>query len=132
MSDSIQHLPSELCSLYHLFRQPRRCYLVLYMSQSDPPHNVDTLARQVAAKINDVSPTNVPWDEYKNVIVSLRQTHIPALCEQDVIRADDQRQQLTPGSQFNLAVRLIHIGSLLWLAENTAHQSPPENSEMTD
>ncbi len=132
MSESIQHLPAELCSLYHLLRQPRRCYLVLYMARGDPPHDVDTLARQVAGKINDTSPPNVPWDEYKNVIVSLRQTHIPALCEQDVVRADDQHKQLTPGSQFNLAVMLIHIGNLLWLSENTAHWSPPEDTEMTD
>lgn len=133
MSDRIQHIPPELCSLYHLLRQSRRCYLVLLMAQSTPPHDIHGLAKQVAAEINDVSVADVPWDKYKNVLVSVRQTHIPALSEQDVVRTDEEHHQLTPGSQFDLALVLIHIGSVLWMSKHTTHWSPAgDTTEMTD
>ena len=133
MSDHIQPVSSELCGLYHLLRQPRRCYLILLMAQESPPHDVHEVSKQVAAALNGSRVDDVAWDTYKNVIVSMKQTHVPALSEREVVCVDSECQQLTPGPQFDLAVLLLHIGRLLWGLEQTTQWSPPNTTtEMTD
>ena len=133
MSDHIRPVSSELCGLYHLLRQPRRCYLLLLMAHENPPYDVHGLSKQVAAKLYDTSESDISWDTYKNVVVSMRQTHVPALSGRDVVCVDSECQQLTPGPQFELALLLLHLGRLLWRLEQTTQWSPPDTmTEMAD
>ena len=133
MSDHIRPVSSELCGLFHLLRQPRRCYLLLLMAHETPPHDVHKLSKQVAAELNGSRVNDVSWDTYKNIIVSMRQTHVPALSERDVVCVDGECQQLTPGPRFDLALVLLHLGRLLWRLEQTTQWSPPDTmTEMTD
>jgi len=91
------------------------------------------LSKQVAAELNGSRVNDVSWDTYKNIIVSMRQTHVPALSERDVVCVDGECQQLTPGPQFELALLLLHLGRLLWRLEQTTQWSPPDTmTEMTD
>lgn len=127
MSTAIEHISSELCDFYHLFRQPRRCYLLLLMARENPPHDVQQIAKQIAAQLNDTSTTAVPAEQYKNVRVSLKQTHFPALQEQDVIRVEANDRYVAPGRNFRLAVLLIRISTAVWFLDPTRPQSPDED-----
>lgn len=127
MNTAIEHISSELCDLYHLFRQPRRCYLLLLMAREDPPHDAQQIAKQIAAQLNDTSTSEVPAEQYKNVYISLKQTHFPALQQQDVIRVDGNDRYVAPGRNFRLAVLLIRISTAVWLSKPTQSQSPDED-----
>jgi hypothetical protein len=123
MSDRITPVPAELCDIYHLLRQQRRCYLVLRMATGEPPHTPHELARPIAGDVYNVSTDEVGWREYQNVLSSLHTTHIDALADAAVVDVDPDTTQLVPGPQFGVALLLIRIGVVLWTATYPGQES---------
>jgi len=133
VSDRLTPVPAELCDIYHILRQQRRCYAILHIATDEPPHTPHDLARTVAGDVYDVSTDDVGWREYQNVLSSFHTTHIDALADASIIDVDPDTTQLAPGPQFGVALLLIRIGVVLWTTDHTAKGAAGTNATtMTD
>lgn len=99
-----------LSSTYHTLRAPRRCYAIERLWDDDCEQlTVRTLAREIAAREEDVSPECATGDKYRNAYNALSQTHLPTLDDAEIIIYDSNRQTVVPGPNFTLAVLVIAI-----------------------
>lgn len=99
-----------LSDIYHTLRAPRRCYVIERLWDSDSEQlSIRTLAREIAAKEQNVPPEHATGEPYRNAYNALSQTHLPTLEDAGVIIYDSNRQTVVPGPNFVLAVLVIAI-----------------------
>lgn len=81
--------------VFHILRNQRRRYVIHYLKQQDRPANTSSIATQVAAWENGISPEALTSEERRRVYNALHQTHIPTLNSAGVIRVDRNEIELT-------------------------------------
>ncbi|WP_422656509.1 DUF7344 domain-containing protein [Natrarchaeobaculum aegyptiacum] len=94
-----------LSRVYHSLRAPRRRYVIELVAESDRDLSVRTLAREIAAREQDVPLERATGEPYRNVYNALSQTHLSTLSDADVIIYDSERQTVAAGP--NLAITLL-------------------------
>lgn len=87
-----------LSMLHHALRaRRRRSVIELLEATSSPPRSVRWLARETAAKEQNVPIEQATGEPYRNVYNALSQTHLPSLVEAGIIIYDPDRQTVTAG-----------------------------------
>lgn len=99
-----------LPNIYHALRAPRRCYVIERIWDSDSEQlTVRTLAREITAREEGVSPEKATGEPYRAVYNALSQTHLSTLDDAGIIIYDTNRQTVVPGPNFVVAVLVIAI-----------------------
>lgn len=111
-----ENSPSEaLFDVYHALRAPRRRYVIQILLESDEEaHMVRTLARQIAAIEEDIPPENATGEPYRNVYNSLSQTHLGTLSDAGIIVYDPNRQTVTTGENFRIAILIVVLNRSIY------------------
>ncbi|ARS91708.1 hypothetical protein B1756_05960 [Natrarchaeobaculum aegyptiacum] len=79
--------------------------MIELVAESDRDLSVRTLAREIAAREQDVPLERATGEPYRNVYNALSQTHLSTLSDADVIIYDSERQTVAAGP--NLAITLL-------------------------
>lgn len=114
----------ELDALLTLLANPRRRGVIQLLDDHGALSR-DILTAQIAARETDAPPERVPEKPRKAVYVSLYQTHLPALAEDDIIAAADPSGNIVaPGERFDDA------RAILMAIEDTHADEPDEELDM--
>lgn len=88
--------------VFHLLQNSRRRAVVQYFSTFDGPTTIGDLAEQIAAWECDVPLDEVTKDQRQRVYISLYQSHLDKLDENDVVDYEDTGDMITTGANFHL------------------------------
>lgn len=81
-------------TLFSLLSNPRRRFILQYLSRVEGPVTLQDLATEVAAWENETDPEDLTDKERKRLYVSLYQTHIPKLDDVGVIEYDQDSGEI--------------------------------------
>jgi len=84
--------------VFHILGNDRRRAIVQLLATTSGTVDVSDVASEIAETEADTTP--VPNNLYKSVYVSLQQTHLPQLQEEDVIEYDSEAKTIRPGPNF--------------------------------
>ncbi len=84
--------------IFHILGNDRRRAIVQQLADGTERLEVSAVATEIASRESESTP--VPNNLYKSVYVSLQQTHLPQLEEDDVIEYDSEAKAVSRGSQF--------------------------------
>jgi hypothetical protein len=102
---------SVVSTLHHALRAARRrAVIVMLVDDPDWSVSVRELAKQIAAREENVPLEEATGEPYRNVYNALSQTHLPMLSDADIIIYDSDRQVVTPGKQISAAKMLVALG----------------------
>ncbi|MCU4754157.1 ArsR family transcriptional regulator [Halobacteria archaeon AArc-curdl1] len=99
--------------IFHILGNDRRRAIVQLLASEPGQVDVSAVATAIASQEvrgDDVSSDDtetVPNNLYKSVYVSLQQTHLPQLEEDDVIKYDSSAKTLRRGEQFDAVYRYV-------------------------
>ena len=88
----------EESEIFHILGNDRRRAIVTLLAERPEYVDVSDIATEIAERETDTTP--VPNNLYKSVYVSLQQTHLPQLEEDDVINYDADSKTIQPGANF--------------------------------
>ncbi|WP_254769426.1 helix-turn-helix domain-containing protein [Salinilacihabitans rarus] len=89
----------EESEVFHILGNDRRRAIVQILAERRNHVGVSDVATEIASQESDSTP--VPNNLYKSVYVSLQQTHLPQLEEDDVIEYDPEGKTISPGPHFD-------------------------------
>ena len=92
--------------VFHILGNDRRRAIVQLLAEDGGQVDVSDIASEIAATETDTTP--VPNNLYKSVYVSLQQTHLPQLQEDDVIKYDSEAKTIQPGPHFEDVLQYIN------------------------
>lgn len=95
----------EESEIFHILGNDRRRAIVQLLASGPEQIDVSDVATQIAERESDTTP--VPNNLYKSVYVSLQQTHLPQLEEDDVIAYDPEGKTIQPGAHFDEVLQYI-------------------------
>jgi hypothetical protein len=99
-----------LSNLYHALRANRRRLAVQKLKAADENVlSVRKLAREIAGHEMGITTRQATGEPYRNVYNALAQTHLPTLAEVGIIIYDPERQTVSPGPNFTIALLLIIV-----------------------
>ncbi len=84
--------------IFHILGNDRRRAIVQQLADGTERLEVSAVATEIASRESESTP--VPNNLYKSVYVSLQQTHLPQLEEDDVIEYDPEAKTVSRGAQF--------------------------------
>ncbi|WP_449289240.1 DUF7344 domain-containing protein [Natrarchaeobaculum sulfurireducens] len=117
-----------LSRVYHSLRAPRRRYVIELVADSDEDLSVRTLAREIAAREQDVPLERATGEPYRNVYNALSQTHLSTLSDADVIIYDSERQTVAAGPNLAIALLLSNLNqAALRTLQNLEYVNPDES-----
>ncbi len=82
-------------TLFSLLSNPRRRFILQYLSRVDTPVTLRSLSTGTAAWENETDAEDLTDQQRKRVQVSLYQTHIPALEDAGIIEYDSDSSEIT-------------------------------------
>ncbi len=91
--------------MFHILGNDRRRAIVQLLAEDGGQIDVSDVASEIAATEADTTP--VPNNLYKSVYVSLQQTHLPQLEEDDVIEYDSDAKTIQPGRHFDAVLQYV-------------------------
>ncbi|OAQ54402.1 hypothetical protein HTG_02320 [Natrinema mahii] len=91
--------------VFHILGNDRRRAIVQLLAEDGGQTDVSDVATEIAATESDTTP--VPNNLYKSVYVSLQQTHLPQLEEDDVIEYDSDAKTIRPGRHFDEVLQYV-------------------------
>ncbi len=94
--------------IFHILGNDRRRAIVQLLAEESDRVDVSDVASEIAEQETDTTP--VPNNLYKSVYVSLQQTHLPQLEEDDVIEYDPEAKTIQPGTHFDDVLRYVGGG----------------------
>lgn len=97
--------PLEESEIFHILGNDRRRAIVQLLATDRERVDVSDVATQIAERESDA--TSVPNNLYKSVYVSLQQTHLPQLEEDDVIAYDPDAKTIQPGPHFEAVLGYV-------------------------
>lgn len=104
--------------VFEVLSNERRRYVLRAMrKREDETLNLSTLAEQVAAWEQDVSPPEVSYHERKNVYTALQQTHLPKMDEAGAINYDKHRGDIEWDQytdEFDYYLTIVPSGTLVY------------------
>ncbi|RQG93284.1 hypothetical protein EA462_00935 [Natrarchaeobius halalkaliphilus] len=83
--------------------------MIELVAESDNDLSVRTLAREIAAREQDVPMDCATGEPYRNVYNALSQTHLSTLSDTDVIIYDPERQTVAPGPNLTITLLLSNL-----------------------
>ncbi|ELY54883.1 DUF7344 domain-containing protein [Natronococcus jeotgali] len=89
----------EESEVFHILGNDRRRAIVQLLAGEPGQIDVSDVATEIASTESDAA--SVPNNLYKSVYVSLQQTHLPQLQEDDVIEYDSEAKTIRPGPNFD-------------------------------
>jgi len=108
--ENVQQL---LSMLYHALRASRRrIVLRCLQNASDEVLTTRELARRIASCEQAVPREQATGEPYRNAYNALSQTHLPTLSDAGIVVYDDERQEVSPGKNFEIAKLLIDTNAL--------------------
>jgi len=134
MSESGAREEDVLSTLHHALRAARRrTVIVILADDPDQPVSVRDLAKQIAAREENVPLARATGEPYRNAYNALSQTHLPTLSDADIIIYDSDRQVVTPGKQLSAAKMLVALGPpvIHTLLQESPFDSPPCDDQST-
>jgi hypothetical protein len=126
-----------LSKVHHTLRATRRRYVVQLMDEcEDPILTVRSLARRIAAREHSVPHNQATGEPYRNAYNALSQTHLPTLADAEIIIYDSNRQTVSAGEYFDLAILLVMMTrpavALFYDRANLDELVSSRRSSMTD
>lgn len=91
--------------VFHILGNDRRRAIVQLLADHQTRVDVSDVATEIATQETD--DDTVPNNLYKSVYVSLQQTHLPQLEEDDVIEYDPDAKTIQPGARFDDVYRYV-------------------------
>ncbi len=91
--------------VFHILGNDRRRAIVQLLAAESGTVDVSDVATEIAASESETTP--VPNNLYKSVYVSLQQTHLPQLEEDDVIEYDSDAKTIRAGPNFDDVLRYV-------------------------
>lgn len=73
----------------------RRRHTLHYLTQQDGRVGLRELSEQLAAWEHGVPPADIGWEQRKGVYTTLRQVHLPRLCEAGIVEFDREQGAVT-------------------------------------
>ena len=95
----------EESEIFHILGNDRRRAIVQLLATEQDRIDVSDVASQIAEGESETTP--VPNNLYKSVYVSLQQTHLPQLEEDDVVAYDSEGKTIQPGPHFDDVLQYI-------------------------
>ncbi|WP_255150868.1 DUF7344 domain-containing protein [Halorarius halobius] len=95
----------------------RRRYTLHYLLQRDDPVTLRELSAQIAAWENDTVRDAVTYKERMRVYTALRQSHLPMMADNGIVRFDTDRSvvELTPeASELEVYFDVVPTDSISW------------------
>jgi len=74
---------------FSLLSNRRRRQLLCVLARSGEARSLQTAAREIVARLEDIEPTAVTDEAYRSVYVSLYQTHAPQLAAERIVDYDE-------------------------------------------
>lgn len=106
----------DLSEIYHALRTPRRRFVIQLLAKSDQEQlSIRSLSSHIAAAEENVTPERATGEPYRNVYNALSQTHLPCLSNTEIVRYDQDRQHISTGPMFELAVLFLRINRTIYL-----------------
>lgn len=99
----------EESEIFHILGNDRRRAIVGLLADGQEHIAVSDVATEIADDESETTP--VPNNLYKSVYVSLQQTHLPQLEEDDVIEYDADAKTIRQGSNFEAVLEYIDSDS---------------------
>lgn len=116
---SLPLAPEELCEIHDMLSRPRRWYTIYFLATSDKdPIEARTIAKQITAWQEGISPRKVDHKAYANRYNSLNQTHLSALAKYDIVEYDSDSKEVTKGPRFSLAIRILRHSQAVFVDIN--------------
>ena len=99
----------EESEIFHILGNDRRRAIVGFLADGQEGIAVSDVATEIAEQESETTP--VPNNLYKSVYVSLQQTHLPQLEEDNVIEYDADAKTIHPGPNFDDVLGYIDADS---------------------
>jgi len=94
-TDSEPHISHDDC--FDLLSNHRRRYTLHYLEQNGEEAQLGELSETIAAWENEVTQSEISYDERKRVYTSLQQVHLPRMDEMGVVEFDDRQGVVRTG-----------------------------------
>jgi hypothetical protein len=95
MRDRLEQVGVSRDDLFKLLSNPRRRYVLYYLTQHATEVELGTLATQIAAWENQIQESEVSGMERKRVYTSLQQVHLPKMDDSGVLAFDKRSGTIT-------------------------------------
>jgi hypothetical protein len=82
-------------AVFDILRNRRRRYALHYLKQQEAPVGTRELVEQVAAWECDTAVSELSSQERHRVYVSMTQSHLPKMAEEDIVRIDEDAGTVT-------------------------------------
>lgn len=82
-------------TMFHILRNQRRRYILHYLKKEPQPVEVSSIATQVAAWENEVSPKELTSEQRRRVYNAINQTHLSTLADAGIIQINGNSVELT-------------------------------------
>lgn len=103
--------------MFELLANRRRRLVLFYLQTNDGDATVRELASEIAAWENGIEPVEVTYKQRKRVYTSLYQSHLPKMCEYEVIEYEQNRGNvhLTPeGESLDAYLEVVSGNDVPW------------------
>lgn len=84
-------------TIHHILRNRRRRAVLFYLKYHEGGTTMRELTKEIASWEFGVPKDEVTSQQRERIYVSLHQTHLPTLDEQDIIGYDEDRKRIDPG-----------------------------------
>lgn len=92
---------------FTLLSNPRRRFVISYLSHQGSPIGIHELAEQIAAWENETTVESLTREDRKKAYISLYQTHIPKLEDAGVVTYDEDERLVTLTGEANEVTRYM-------------------------
>lgn len=77
-----------LDEVFELLTPERRRYVLYYLEQRDGPVEIKALAAKIQEWESDSSPSELPDDDYHDIVITLKHRHLPKAAQVEYIEYD--------------------------------------------
>jgi len=95
---------------FSLLSNRRRRQLLCVLARSGEARSLQTAAREIVARLEDIEPTAVTDEAYRSVYVSLYQTHAPQLAAERIVDYDETERTVRLARNRRTATLLRIVG----------------------
>ena len=103
--------------VFEILSNRRRRFVIHALKRAEGPIEVSELSTHVTAWEHDIDPTDVKYEDRRNVYSTLQRTHLPKLEEVNVVTVDDEANLVEPTPELeslDIYVEVLRSREIPW------------------
>ena len=103
--------------VFEVLSNRRRRFVIHALKRAEGPVEVSDLSTHVTAWEHDIDPTDVRYEDRRNVYSTLQRTHLPKLEEKNVVTVDEEENVVEPTPELaalDIYVEVLRSKEIPW------------------